>query len=464
MRLNSTDRSLKYVPPRLKVHVWTPGGFLLAGRLELDESGDRNVSATFQYDTAYLEEPDSFALDPINMPLSQRRFGSTSSTVVLGAIFDAAPDAWGRRVAQARLPMDQQHMMYRGAMLRGADGIGALLMTPDEHKTQEDLQAIVNISLAERPAVSQIASAAAAARQLETTGEVQAGLEGMLAGSWTIGGARPKAILRDDREGAIPGSSLIAKFSTSGDNLERVRMEYATMRMAKAVGLAVPKHELLQVQTDFGLEPTLLIERFDRDYDFDQIAPKRRHYLSAISLVSATPQTKFLDSRFDVATFSWSRLLEVSARVSKKPSAAKVEMFARLCFNAAIGNTDDHLKNFGFLKVDNDPVHYEIAPVFDVSPQPSMGHYLHCANLGRHYTLDQALAQARTMGISSTVAQDVRSRILDVFSRANDFFEEAGMSALAKKSAGQWISRNLPDINDTETTVSIDQVREKPSH
>lgn len=440
MRLNVQDRSFKRVPPKLRVHVWTPAGYLYAGLLELDEHGDRDIFCGFQYEQSYLDNPLSHPLDPINLPLSKRRFTSTSPNVTVGAIFDAAPDAWGRKVAQAALPADQQHMLYRGAMLRGADGIGALLITLDREHSQEELLAIVRGSLQERPSISQIESAASAARQLEMTGEIESGLESMLAGSWTIGGARPKAILRNDRPGAAQGSSFIAKFSSLGDHLSRVRIEFATMRLARAMGLNVPDHEIHEVKTEYGIEPALVLERFDRG--FDESGMSRRHYLSAISLVSATPQSKFLDSRFDVATFSWSKLIEISARVADKPSYAKAEMFARLCFNAAVGNTDDHMKNFGFLKAPGSRTNYELAPVFDVSPQPSAGHYLNCTQLGRHYTLDQVLGEARALGISSAVAKEVGERIAQAMLSLNDFFDEAGMPAASRKAASLWISRN----------------------
>ncbi|MDV7396753.1 HipA domain-containing protein, partial [Arthrospira platensis SPKY1] len=100
----------------------------------------------------------------------------------------------------------------------------------------------------------------------------------MLGGSWTIGGARPKAILRDDRPGAVPGLSLIAKFGSRHDTLARNRLEYASLRMARDMGFRVPDHFLVEsdrlslagshaqmLQGSLPADATLVLERFDRE-------------------------------------------------------------------------------------------------------------------------------------------------------------------------------------------------------
>jgi len=96
-----------------------------AGLLQLEEDGDA-ISATFTYDASYLESRLSYPLDPLNMPLGRGRLATDSQFVTLGAIFDAAPDAWGRRVVSAQLPAEARQRVFRNAFLRGADGIGSL--------------------------------------------------------------------------------------------------------------------------------------------------------------------------------------------------------------------------------------------------------------------------------------------------------------------------------------------------
>ena len=166
MRIDGVSRKNKLIDGRLRVHAWTPSGFLSAGLLTLEEDGEA-MAASFEYDTAYLASPGAYPLDPLNLPLGRTTWATDSQFVRLGSIFDAAPDAWGRRVVSAQLPEDTQKRVFRGAFLRGADGIGALVLTPESLTEQLDMDRIVGLSLAERPGLSQLDRAARAAADFE---------------------------------------------------------------------------------------------------------------------------------------------------------------------------------------------------------------------------------------------------------------------------------------------------------
>lgn len=431
------DRAIKPIDDALRVHAWTPTGFLNAGLLQLDEDGN-HMSASFRYDDAFIQDPRAFPIDPLNMALGQTAYASTSAHVRVGAIFDAAPDAWGRKVVAAQLPEDARQRVFRGSFLRGADGIGALVLTPSVLADELDLNRIVELSLAERPGLSQIAQAATAATLFEGGEDLTDEMRLMLGGSWTIGGARPKAILRDDRPGALAAASVIAKFQSRHDTLARNRLEFASLRMAADMGLPVPGHELIELGHG---QTALMLQRFDRECVDGQV--HRRHYISAMSLASYRPQSKFLDSAMDRATLSWSRLLDLASRISEHPSASRVEMFARLCLNAALQNTDDHLKNFGFVKSNVSPTRYAIAPVFDVSPQAGSRHYLHCSDLGQVYSLSDAVAKGPKLGIARAACQEVEERIVSVLTRRLAYFEAAGMSSADVARADAWINAGM---------------------
>ena len=433
MRLDSQARRDKQVDGRLRVHAWTPAGFLSAGLLTLEEDGQA-IAATFEYDATYLAAPGAYPLDPLNLPLGRTIQATDSQYVRLGAIFDAAPDAWGRRVVTAQLPEEARQRVFRGAFLRGADGIGALVLTPESLTGQLELDRIIALSLAERPGLSQLGRASKAAMDFEAGLDLTEDMRDMLGGSWTIGGARPKAILRDDRQGAMVGASVIAKFDSKLDALPRNRIEAACLAMAKAMGFEVPAHELVEI----GAERTaLVLERFDRQ-PIDAVM-QRRHYISAMSLASYEPQSRFLNSRQDQAMISWSKLLELASRVCEHPTAARVEMFARLALNTALQNTDDHLKNFGFIKSLTNPTRYQIAPVFDVSAQAGQRHYLHCLDIGQTYSLDQVIPLARRLGISKGAAEDVQERIISVIALQTQFFDAAGLTRAQADQVSGWI-------------------------
>lgn len=459
-RIHPSARRNKSVDPQLNVHAWTAKGFLHAGVLDLEEDGDREMRAKFSYTAAYLKHPDAFPLDPINLPLVKGARETDTPLEVLGAIFDAAPDAWGRKVATASLSVAEQAKIYRNTFLRGADGIGALVMTPAG--VLLNLDEIVKWSLNERPALSQLSVAAQAAHELESTGEVPEEMRDMLAGSWTIGGARPKALLRDDRPNAGPGESVIAKFSSTRDVIDRNRMEWVGLELAQRMGMEVPAHWI----TDLGHgQNAIVLERFDRQRwpSLSNGLPVRRHYLSAMSLVSKRSLSPFLDTPSDRAVFSWGKLLDVTSRVAKDPAQAKVTMFARLVLNAALSNTDDHLKNFGFLRSLDDPLHYEIAPVFDISPQSSERHYLHHPVFGQFQTAEGVLAEHKALGISSKAAAEVRDALCDAFSLRESIFDDAGLNRSDRERANTWIERGLGEGLATMTAKDTASNRPSPA-
>ena len=416
MRLVPSDRSKKQVSNPLQVYGWTTAGFIHAGTMDLQEEYGV-INASFSYSQAWLDSDHTYPLDPINLPRGTAKWATQSQFIRLGAIFDAAPDAWGRKVVQYHQEQEGDTTgaaTLRNAFLRGADGIGALVLTPSDFTTQE-LADVVERSLAERPSLSQLDDAIRAAHSLEQLGEVPEELEGLLAGSWTIGGARPKAILRDDRPAALHGESIIAKFPSINDTVDRGAIECASLQLAHDMGFETPREFWIKPSTNG--HHALMMKRFDRPGVVGDV--QRAHYLSAISLISHEIQNKLTPTALDRAMLSWGKLIDTATRLAKHPSAARVTMYARLCLNAALQNTDDHLKNFGFLKDADSPLHYTVAPVFDVSPQPGKRHYMYMPGRDQHYTLADALAQHKSFGVSKAAAEDIKDRILGGLAQLN---------------------------------------------
>lgn len=471
MRIDRKDRGSKTVASPLSVYVWSARGgahgFCLAGHLDLKEPGgsSNNVLASFEYASAYLKDPHAYALDPINLPLRPGAVSTEHAFVALGAIFDAAPDAWGRRVIHASQPNSSADgSTYTHAFLRGADGIGSLLLKPAQGSVSSaELESLVELSRSERPTLADLDRAGKAARELEGSADISEEHRHLLAGSWTIGGARPKAIIRN--EGNFPvseplqGRSIIAKFPSLNESIDRASIEWASLRMAKDMGFEVPGHALARI----GTGKALLLERFDRfelPPEQTPLQEGRRHYVSLNSLISSLPENKRLDTARDRILFSVGNLISIAARVSAKPSQSRAEMYARVLLNTSLHNTDDHTKNWGFIQDVSDR-HMRIAPVFDVSPQGLNEHFLHLGQLGRKYNIRDLREHAGSLGIASNAAAEIEERVLTVLERRNQYFDEAEMPAQQRLVIERLIGEgtagllNLPATPTSKQQVSL---------
>ncbi|MGS1011496.1 type II toxin-antitoxin system HipA family toxin [Achromobacter anxifer] len=414
-------RKHKSVESELYVYVDIRGEAVLAGLLTLDDSDENQFYAEFTYVQSYVNDPRAFALDPLNLPLVDARttFRTESRYQTLGAIFDAAPDAWGRNVmrvdnAGARVTEDEVLLKGRGM------GVGALFfsarqLTPNMRKTYR------------LPELGQLESLGDLLTDIDQGVKPKGLYRDILGSSWDIGGARPKTIVRDEQ-----GEMWIAKFPRKGDSYDRQRVEYANLQMARDIGLTVP--EIRLVETHLGA--VLLTHRFDREQlpsgQGKAAAVARRHFLSGASLISPSAQIgkRELDGARGKATYSYARLADVVRRISSNPVRDLKELYARMILNVAVHNTDDHLKNVGFLK-DEGAHTYRLSPLFDVVTQEgSARHYLHIGAAGRESSFQNCLSEYRRFGLrSEAVARAILDRVLAVAAERRRYYDAAGMTA-----------------------------------
>ncbi len=383
--------------------------------LDLSNAPSGDFNAVWSYDAAYVASRTGFALDPLNLPLSTTRRATDSKYVGLGVLFDAAPDAWGRRVIAAHTQQAASSISEDTALRLGrGNTVGALVFSETESLAENAM-----VPIASYPDLDDLQAAAQAVRNVETGTANDALAQELLAGSWSIGGARPKSLI------AHEGALWIAKFATANEAFDRQRAEWACLRMARDMGFGVPEHVLAHT----SLGSVLLVKRFDRHSSADGDENLRRHYISAASLVSAQPQSKRLDTPFDMATFSYANLGDIAALVCQQPQHARNEVFGRMVLNILLHNTDDHLKNHGFLRMQGSLTKYELAPVFDISPQASGLHFLHIGVSGRTGSLAAALQDARSYGLTRSGAQTIVDKLQNVFSQRSDYWDAAGLSA-----------------------------------
>ena len=413
MRISSPSADAKSVPARLFVHIDRPDGVHPVGEMRFDSSVVGSFSAKFRYIGEWLaNEARRFPLDPINLPLtaSPQWVATDNKFVNLGVLFDAGPDTWGRQVMRHKTGIANPAESALLLMGRG-NGAGALLFSTRPDLRRADLPGFDTLPLVEED----LHRVHQAAHNVFAATDMPEELHGLLAGSWSIGGARAKAVMRDQH-----GGIWICKFSEPGSAIDRQKVEFANLRMAAKVGLEVPEVRL--VETDLG--SVLQVRRFDRNNDL-----QRLHYASAISLVCALAEDKRPTSERDQRVFSYANLAHIASTVSSNPIHDRTSIYARMALNVAVKNTDDHLKNTGFIETESAGLkRLRLSPVFDVVTQASSHHYLRIGSKARVGTMENVLSESGYFLLTKKGAHDIVAKVVQVVSHRHQFYEEAGLS------------------------------------
>ena len=384
------------MPEKLYVHVdLGDGTTMLAGQLIVDDRLGR-----FKYAKAYIEHPRAFALDPINLPLNadiHAKQRTRDTPAMFGVLIDAGPDEWGRRwLTKTRQPPPVTQVEF--LLAASGEGVGALHFTanlgdpvrPTPERPFENLVHLQHI-----------------AADIEAGKEVDRALEPFFFHGSGIGGARPKSLIEHD------GREWIAKFNRDSDLVDMCRVELASMRMARDAGIEVPDVDL----TETGRGPVLLVQRFDQSTD------EQHHLVSVASLIN-----KFDITEIDESTMSYPGLTQLGKRIGHSTSDLGSDVFRRMLFNIAIGNTDDHLRNHAFMKRGS-VSDYSLSPGYDIVPQISLqgSHAIAIGPFGSTPTVDNIQAAARRMGVADEPARGIADEVLEVTSRWREYMQDAGV-------------------------------------
>ncbi|MDD2500062.1 MAG: type II toxin-antitoxin system HipA family toxin [Geobacter sp.] len=317
------------------VDVWVnlAGQQVKAGEFvcEINSSNGKGRGA-FRYSDDYLGHVAAYAFDPVSLPL-----GKNSITVdhpgVFSAFLDSLPDDWGKRllIRKHNLPRGRQNFPEM-LMALGASGLGALSYAASKKP----------VPPAPESSILTLDRLVYEAELFESGATNDADIAHLLSAGSSPGGARPKALVHDPDQ----GRHYLAKFPSSKDTVDVVRIEAATMSLATRAGLVVPPTSLIQC----GGKPVLLVERFD------VTATGRRHMISMQTLLKAEG---YYQCRYK-------ELLDMVRMVSADPGTDSSLLFRQMVFNAVIGNTDDHLKNFWMTCAPREG--WRLSPAFDLLP------------------------------------------------------------------------------------------------
>lgn len=331
---------------KIFVHIDLGGGPVLVGRLWTRVRGKRE-SASFEYDDNWLDRPDRFALEPA-LELGEGTFHTQGDKPLFGAIGDSAPDRWGRVLMRRA---ERCRAKDAGETARTLWESDYLLMVDDEARQgalrfskQEGGPYLAQYNTSSIPPMIALPELLSAADHINDENETAAELRLLLAPGSSLGGARPKSSIRDNNE-----QLMIAKFPHKADEVDIVRWEAVALTLAEKAGISVPKWRIENVAG----RPVLLLYRFDRR------GQSRIPFLSAMSMLDAK----------DNDTHSYLELADALRRYGAVFKTDAQALWRRIVFNILISNTDDHLRNHGFLY--QSPDGWRLSPAYDLNPVPT---------------------------------------------------------------------------------------------
>jgi len=416
---------------RLTVFAHLLQGWAPCGQLDLTESGATLMASAFAYGLKYLRRKDAIEVDPVSLGIREResvearRLFPRNQLAAFGGIRDAAPDAWGRRVIEAKLKVPANSLPESAYLLHaGSERVGAL----DVRSGLDDAPS------AGVTGVKSLAYLVEAADRIEAGLPVPAHLDAIFVDGSALGGARPKASVRDEA-----GVLWLAKFPSRTDPFNVPTLECATLQLAARAGLTVPSVHVRKL----GERQVMLIRRFDRFWTTPDEAPRADAATSSVG-----PERGYVERRIPFVsgltfvgcdeseshTKSYADLADAVRRychtsVIRRDNA---ELFKRMIYNIFVSNDDDHLRNHGFVW-DAHLGGWRLSPLYDVMPRSSGAQervlHLGVGPQGRLATLDNALDSHERFTLSRRVASQLIDDVWRVVREWRVFFDEFSVSA-----------------------------------
>tara|TARA_R110002033_G_scaffold168229_1_gene207879 strand:- start:5 stop:1258 length:1254 start_codon:yes stop_codon:yes gene_type:complete len=305
---------------------------------------------SFQYNKDWLNKGLYQNLDPDITFYSGPQYPTDKEN--FGIFLDSMPDTWGKTLMKRR---EAQDARARSEKARTLYEIDYLLGVYDESrmgalrfKTDIDGPFLDDDDQNPTPPWSSLGHLQEAVNQLESDSqndEVRQWIAVLIAPGSSLGGARPKAnTLGKDR------SLWIAKFPSKTDTVDKAAWEYLAYKLAVSCGIEMADSKIEKIA---GPYHTFLTKRFDRENG------GRIHFASAMTMTGNNEET------LKDTTVSYLDIVDVIENYGTNVEANLHQLWRRIVFNIAISNTDDHLRNHGFILNEKG---WELSPAYDLNP------------------------------------------------------------------------------------------------
>lgn len=322
---------------------------VLLGILSAHQAKGRKTFS-FEYDKNWLKSNAQRLIDPDIQFYSGQQFPNNKEN--FGIFLDSMPDTWGRTLMKRR---EIQLAKAKGENPKTLYDIDYLLGVFDEtrmgafrFKLDPDGDFLDNDSEKSTPPWSTVRELQQAVVHYENDTDNEAinkWLKVLIAPGSSLGGARPKANVLDEKN-----QLWIAKFPSKNDTIDKAAWEYLTYQLAIKAGIEMAECKIEKVS---GTYHTFFTKRFDR------IGQERIHFSSAMTMTGNNEDT------IKNQPTSYLDIVEFIQNYGCKVNENLHQLWRRIVFNIAVSNTDDHLRNHGFILTSEG---WELSPAYDLNP------------------------------------------------------------------------------------------------
>jgi serine/threonine-protein kinase HipA len=394
------------------VYITLPGrtSAITAGKFVLGQTESGTPLGRFVYGQSYLKNADAVPIDPVELKLSNETYSTVYLKGMFGALRDAGPDYWGRRVIEKHAGKtnlgEMDYLLESPDDRAGALGFGLGNAPPapqkkfnktlDLAKLQDLADALIKDEIPSDPASPQV--------------------QELLLLCTSMGGARPKVVVQDD------DGLWMAKFNRADDRWNYARVEYAMLRLARQCGINVPESRIEAV----GGKDILLVKRFDREKTPEGYT--RARMMSGLTVLHSDETN---DAR---ERWSYILLVEEMRRIVAEADKDARELFRRICFNALISNIDDHPRNHALLARNVD---WALSPAYDLTPSPVVSLdrrdlALVCGDQGRFANAKNILSQHARFLLQKDEAEKI---IADTKAQVGHWYDTVRACGVSERDA-----------------------------
>ncbi|MDQ0110110.1 serine/threonine-protein kinase HipA [Chitinophaga terrae (ex Kim and Jung 2007)] len=305
---------------------------------------------SFEYDKTWLRTKQQQLLDPDIQFFPGAQFPNKKEN--FGLFLDSMPDTWGRTLMKRRAAQQAKERNEKAPVLYDID---YLLGVYDESRMgalrfKTDPQGVFLDNNGEKAtppwsSIRELQHAADSLEKDEDNNDAKTWLAILMAPGSSLGGARPKANITDETK-----ELWIAKFPSKNDTLDKGAWEFLAYKLAIEAGVNMAPSKIEKIA---GRHHTFFTKRFDREKG------QRIHFASAMTMTGNNEDTIRDNpaSYLDIADFIQTYGTNVEGNLR--------QLWRRIVFNIAISNTDDHLRNHGFILTDEGWI---LSPAYDLNP------------------------------------------------------------------------------------------------